>query len=195
MEAVSTWSWILSQQLFGLSSGASGRCVVTWLPGASLMNILFCSRPDETNFSFSSCTTPFSDLPLSSGFWSRQNTPLFFSHLHSRDYWHQPDPKRCTNLSQPRFSALALLPSPLPAGISHMCKNDTLTLFLFYGEVYLAKVPYMSDNDTYLVQTIQRSPWAVLSQTLNVREKVRTTKEGEREGMLIKKVRSKIKFS
>lgn len=135
--------------------------------------------------------TPFSDLPLSSGFWSRQNTAIF-SHLHSRDQWHQPDLNEPVSPSQPRLPASALPRSPLPGGILLFCgegdlaqvsdvsDNDTCPVFLSYGEIYLVEVPYMSSNGTHPVETIQwYLPWAVLSQTMNFRGKVRTTKEGE----------------
>lgn len=136
-------------------------------------------------------TTPFSDLPLSSGFWSRQNTAIF-SHLHSRDQWHQPDLNEPISPLQPRLPASALLSSPLPGGtllfygerdlarVSDVSDNDTCPVFLFCGDIYLAEVPYMSSNGTHPVETVQwHLPWAVLSQTMNFRGKVRTTKEGE----------------
>lgn len=64
---------------------------------------------------------PAAPHPLATSHWGLvsglDKTLRFLAHLHSRDYWHQPDPNECTNLSQPRFSAPALLQSPLPGGI------------------------------------------------------------------------------
>lgn len=103
------------------------------------MNIPFCSGPDEMNSSVSSCTTPFHCLPLSSGFWSRQDS--FFLCV-------------CVLICIAEIIDISQIPSEQmlkPVSGSQLQPQPSFSFFLgsvfpFHGGVYPAKVP-MSNTD------------------------------------------------